>query len=137
MSPELLLVLIAFVLLPLVQQLLGARALRREASKEQAAREKQVEQRPGMRTPPGRGPVGPPKREKEHRELADTATREPAPALLEAMPDLRLRPISPRPAAIPGLRNPRSLRRSIVLMTILGPCRTIEPYAWSERTGRR
>jgi hypothetical protein len=35
------------------------------------------------------------------------------------------------------LRRPLSLRRAIVLMTILEPCRSIAPHDWGESRDRR
>jgi hypothetical protein len=35
-----------------------------------------------------------------------------------------------------SLRNPLDLRRAIVLMTMLGPCRALNPHDWPERAAQ-
>jgi len=39
-----------------------------------------------------------------------------------------IRPIAPRGPATVGLRDRLGLRRAIVLMTVIGPCRAVEPH---------
>jgi hypothetical protein len=42
-----------------------------------------------------------------------------------------------RGTVIVGLGTPFDLRRTIVLMTVIGPCRATDPYDWPHPGGRR
>jgi hypothetical protein len=135
MSPELLLLLIAFVVLPLIQQLLRVRAQRQQRTPDRSTDQPALEGQPAPQSavpaPLGRGPAGPRVPETARRELAGAAAHEFTASLevaKPAMPDQPVRPSSRRHVAVAGLRNSPGLRRSIVLMTILGPCRAIDPY---------
>jgi len=144
MSPELILLLIVFILLPLIQQLLRARALPQQSTPDQTtnrpARAGQPEQRSAVRTPLGRGPAGPRVPAMARRQSADAAEDEITAPLKAVAPAMRVSPGAPgtrRHMAVAGLRSSPDLRRSILLMTILGACRAIDPYASPERTARR
>ena len=135
MSPELLLLLVVFVLLPLIQQLLRVLAQRQQRAPdrrtEQPAPGGQPEQESAVRTPLGRGSAGPRVPGTARHQLAGSAAHKftvPLEAAAQTMPDPPVRPSSRRHVAVAGLRNSPGLRRSIVLMTILGPCRAIDPY---------
>ena len=135
MSTELLLLLVVFVVLPLIQQLLRLRAQGQQRAPDrrtdQPARGGQPEPQSAVRTPLGRGPAGPRVPGTAGHQLAGAAALEftvPLEAAAPTMPDPPVRPSSRRHVAVAGLRNSPGLRRSIVLMTILGPCRAIDPY---------
>jgi hypothetical protein len=136
MSPELLLLLIAFVVLPLIQQLLRVRSQRLERAPDRSADQPVLGAQPAapqsaVPAPLGRGPDGPRVPETVRRQLPGAAAHEftaPLEAAAPRMPDPPVRPSSRRRVAVAGLRNSRGLRRGIVLMTILGPCRAIDPY---------
>ena len=127
MSIELLLV-IAFILLPLIQQLL------------RASQERQQRQpKPPGRLPPARRPATPGPKSRPQVALP------PAPAVplplaivrdvATQTPTRTLRPGIPKAEATarrrrggerhPGLRRPGEWRNAIVLMTILEPCRAL------------
>jgi hypothetical protein len=130
MSLELLLILILFVALPLLQQMLRA------ARQHDQSRPEQVQGQPAPAPRPAR---------RKHPPSAQAPRRAPAPQPLPvtafpSLPDVpaaRERPRAreaPAPhwgarrrTALAGFRQPGSLRRAIVLMTILGPCRANQP----------
>jgi hypothetical protein len=136
MSPELLLLLVAFVLLPLIQQLLRLHTQRQQRAPDrrtdQPTRGGQPEPQSAVGTPLRRAPAGPRVPGMARQKLAGAAAHEftaPLEAGPPTMPDPPVRPNSRRHVTVAGLRNSPGLRRSIVLMTILGPCRAIDPYA--------
>lgn len=65
----------------------------------------------------------------EEEEPEDIWGRRPTPAPNEAAPAPRLVPAAPPPAraAHPLFRTRQDLRRAIIAMTVLGPCRAQEP----------
>jgi hypothetical protein len=146
MSIEQILLLAAFIILPLVQYLLGA-ARRRDPHKPE-----RVEGRGASpRRPPAQKPqsppqeqmpelTGPPPAQAGADTLSDaTAVRERKRARDIAGPVARpatARP-SPRRAAVVDLRNRREAQRAIVLMTILAPSRAANPHEWPQRGGSR
>lgn len=138
MSFETLLLLAVFILLPVIQQLVRA-AQERNRRKLEAAAESPAARRP----PPQQGPTPP-------RELRPGAPSVPPPAAAlsrgwppaaitrtltpagaadngEVLPGRRS---TPRQTMIAGRRNRLDLRRAIVHMTILGPCRATNPCGW-------
>ena len=142
MSAEVLLLLIIFVLLPLIQQLLNSVRQKRPPGPraDQPATERQPVVKPQSATRTPRAPAGPWLPEMAHHGLSDAAAGEgtaPPDAARSRMPASPVRPSARRRIIVAGLRNPVDLRRSIVLMTILGPCRAIDPHEWPERAGRR
>jgi hypothetical protein len=128
MSTELVILLALFVVLPLIQQLL--RSVRQQGPPGQSADRPATEGQPVAAKPeseirelPARAGPGPP--QMARHAFPKAATSEGT-ALARA--GARETPISlaRRRLPIAGLRNPAGLRRSIVLMTILGPCRAID-----------
>jgi len=133
MSIEGLLLLAVFLLWPLIERMLrSAREQRRPP--DQAPRAP----RPASR-PPVRRPTPPPQPSVE-AHVPRTAEA-PAAAIRVDVP----RPPGPQagaPAArlaarkadlVNDLHRPHTLRRAVVLMTILGPCRSVAPHDWGER----
>lgn len=140
MSLELLLLLAVFVLLPLIQQLLRAARQRDRRAPERAERQPLRTPQPPAHAPLPRTRAVPPLPETARHAASDAMTaRGLTPARETAGPvTLALTPhrSTRRRTAVVGLRNLLDLRRAIVLMAILGPCRAINPYDWPERAGR-
>jgi hypothetical protein len=130
MSIELLLLIIAFVLAPLVQQLI--RILERQRAPSQGTEQTTSEGRPEPR-PAASAP------QMARHEFAPSAAGGLTTPSEAAPPTTPASPTSPVPRRhhSVSLRNSPGLRRGIALMTILAPCRAIDPYAWPERTLRR
>jgi hypothetical protein len=142
MSPEILLLLIVFVMLPLIQQLLNA--LRQQPTPdqrtEQQTRGGPPEPRSGTGKPLGRDRAGPHVPRMPSHEPADAAPQGFTASLQAGTPPMPGPPVHPsarRRVTVGGLHSSPGLRRSIVLMTILGPCRAIDAYAWPDRTSHR
>lgn len=60
----------------------------------------------------------------------------PPPAPIETVPAplvVHAAPAPPRRAAHPLFRTPQDLRRAVIVMTVLGPCRALEPLGSSTR----
>jgi hypothetical protein len=133
MSTELLLLLAFFVLLPLLQQLLRAARQPKERTPERAGAQAMQESQPQLpaHSPPPRAPVGAQRPATARYKLSEAMTaREGAPARDAAGPVAPVpttRRSARRRTAVADLRNPRGLRRAIVVMTILGPCRASRP----------
>lgn len=126
MSTELVLVIVAFLLLPLVQFLVRAARAGQEPQPTQQAGTPSSVERPLMRET---------QQFLEDRMLADVAPapeRKPARNLKtgRGAPPIR-RSVRPK-TAIVVLGDPLDLRRAIVLRTVLGPCRASRPRDWSE-----
>jgi hypothetical protein len=129
MSVETLVLLALFIALPLIQQLIRATRQRNHRLTEPN------EIRPAgtlARTPPPELTVPP---------LPDPAPSAPSDAMPASAPvpaPLAGRPVSgvvaPHPTmdqrAAVGLRTRRDLRRAIVLVALLGPCRASSPYRY-------
>jgi hypothetical protein len=133
MSIEQLLLIVAFVVLPLIQYLI--RMARRVNERNQPARAESLPPAPNrgarrvLRSPAV----------KEHRTLSDAIA---APERKPARPADRqgaaaIRRSARRGTAALGLRDSRGLRRAIVLMTVLEPCRALDPRDSPEQSGRR
>lgn len=147
MSIELLVLLVVFILLPLIQQLLRAMQERDQGSsgrphgrRPPTRRPTMPEPQPAADVPLPRAPAVPPlppatqhtvPAVTAHKPLPRRETSRPVAPALTARRDAR------RHTAIGSLRNPFDLRRAIVVMTILGPCRAISPSDWPERSARR
>ena len=110
MSFEQILLLLAFILLPLLNLLF--QRIKRRVESETPAEE------PVTRVP--RPPRAVPARPSSSRPAGDRGRRLESPAL--AVPPRRLR-FNKRSL----FRTPRDLRRGIILMTLLGPCRALDP----------
>lgn len=122
MSTEQILLIVAFLAVPLIQSIL--RAVR----KRHGDKPTQAESLPSSaHRPPTRELQPPP------------ATEDPIVSHAMTTPERRVRnagrSMAPparrsrrRGTAVVGLRDPFDLRRAIVLMTLLGPCRAIEPH---------
>jgi hypothetical protein len=147
MSSEQILLVLVF-LLPLVQYLLGA-ARQREGHKT----EHREGQPSSAHRPPTWEPESPPHAPRPpeptvHQVAAippesvsdAIAVRERTPTGDAARPPAPVppgRPTARRRAAVTDLRNAIHVRRAIVLMTVLGPCRATNPHEWPERGGSR
>jgi hypothetical protein len=94
-----------------------ARALARKAREQQAAAERAAAQA---------------RFEEVEESLEDPWGRPPAAPLPTPQPPVRTAAPVPPPgrarAAHPLFRTPQDLRRAIVVMTVLGPCRALEPF---------
>jgi hypothetical protein len=122
MSTELLLLLFFFLVLPLLQRLLGAASPPEPETPERARHDMEApEHAPRPRTPAVPRPV-----ETARHRLAEAVASKPTRVPIAAgpaAPAAATRRSTRRRAVVAGLRHPRGLRRAIVLMTILGPCR--------------
>ena len=140
MSFETILLLVLFVIVPLLQQLFSRR---RDGGTPEPGEQPRRPYRPPLRRPqPANAPLPPwqevpPFLPEELSELPGALTA-PTRAPIPDAPG----PLMPAPRPVPrtagvSLRDPRDLRRSIVLMTILGPCRAANPYDMAEPAGHR
>ena len=137
MSIETILFLAFFLLVPLIERLIRAQRERQPAEEERQAPPAlpRPERQPRRREPAieARGPL-----EGVPTPAAPAGTRgERAPqryrrdARAEISAGGQRPQAKPRtPPALAGLRNRRELRRAVVLMTILGPCRAVEADAY-------
>lgn len=132
MSIELLILLFVFIVLPLIQQLLRTLQERDRGGSERADRPRPPVRRPTMPAPQPAAHVPPPHAPKGPRPLHErhAVTAHPRPPRRDT-PSLVSASTARRAArgngAIKRLRNPFGLRRAIMAMTILGPCRAISP----------
>jgi len=121
------LLLLVIILLPLLQ-LLRAAFQRNRRTPEQAEEQPASAPQPLMWEPQPPAPPGP---AIAHRPFSDAITapeRTPAPEVTRRVaPSPAIQRKTRRRTVVANLRNPRSLRRAIVLMTILGPCRASRP----------
>jgi hypothetical protein len=135
-SVEALVLLALFIVLPLIQQLIQATRQRNQRPPEPAGR-----QGPGRlaRTPPPPELAVPPLPDTTPHTASDAISvggRISAPAGGGAVT------LAPTPhrtmgrGTTAGLRTRRDLRRAIVLVAMLGPCRASHPYDWPEHVGR-
>jgi hypothetical protein len=130
-SLELILLLFFFVLLPVIRQLL-------QAAKERSARTPEGSESQPLPAPPGDAPLP-----WTVPSLAETAPHPAFGALSRVAYDAEPVRRAPTPHSgtqrrrrVVGLRNHSELRNAMVLMAILGPCRAISPYDWTERAGQ-
>jgi hypothetical protein len=114
--------LLVFLAVALVQYLLRGAGQHNGGEPEQATNKAPTAHQPLEPAPP---PVA------ADQTLADTNVMRKRIAAVPLTPQraARRRP-SPRQTAIMGLRKPFELRRSIVLMTVLGRCRAMDPHDW-------
>ena len=130
MSLETLLLLALFILLPLI-----ARLLRAARPPEGGAPDRAADDVP---RPGGRPSIRPPTRPRQppldaRVPRAANATPVPASPTAQRRPHLQLAASGAhragrRRTAAGDLRTPLALRRAVVLMTVLGPCRSVAPY---------
>ncbi|MGH9628011.1 MAG: hypothetical protein ACRD7E_06680 [Bryobacteraceae bacterium] len=145
MSIEQILLLVFFLVLPVVQYLLGAARQRDGHRPEQAEGHSSPAHRPAMREPqPSRNPPLPrvqarpsPPATAGHTLSDAIAAREPTPTREAVAPAPTAGRRAQRGAVVVGLRNRLDLRHAIVLMTIVGACRAKNPHDWPERAGDR
>jgi hypothetical protein len=136
MSLEMMLLIAAFLVLPLVQQLVRAERLRQEERQSQVQNPVQAEGRPASAN---RLPMP---------ELPPAlSVDETIPANAMAAPPLRVTKNIARPASAAirrsapwgtlavGLRDPHNLRRAVILRTVIGPCRAANPHGSSDGGG--
>lgn len=131
MSIEALILLALFILLPLIERILRSARQPNAGTPDRAAQVPRPASRPSIR-PPAPQP----------RSLMDARV----PRMAEAPPG-SARPVVPRPPSrqraapaarrparrgrvVEDLHDPRNLRRAVVLMTILEPCRSVAPHDW-------
>jgi hypothetical protein len=131
-SIEALIAFVLFLLVPLVERLL----------REVQQRNHRGEGRPG--TPPEQGPlpnspapqpltVAVPSVSAATTEMLMASRARPADAARRPVRTMTPRAHTRPAAARLALRDPSALRRAVVQMTILGPCRAVHPYDWPER----
>ncbi|RPI52821.1 MAG: hypothetical protein EHM55_15555 [Acidobacteria bacterium] len=140
MSVEALVLLALFIVLSLIQQLTQVTRQRNQHPPEPAERQSPGAPQPLARTPPLPGLAGPPLPDTTPHAASDEMA---APGRMRSRDTggpatLVLTPHRTRGRrAAEGLRTGRDLRRAIVLMAMLGPCRASSPYEWPERAGRQ
>jgi hypothetical protein len=136
MSIEALLLLAAFILLPIIERML--RAARRPDGDT-------PDQGTDVPRPASRPSIPPPTPQRQPPTDARVSPPADVPQV-PARPAPRRSPRPPRAAAgapravrsgsrVEELHTPRALRRAVVLTTILGPCRAVAPYAWEGASG--
>lgn len=135
MSTEQILLIVALLVVPLIQSILRA------ARKEHGDKPTQAESLPSSaHRPPMRELQPPPATEDRIVSHAmTTPERKPAQdADRQVVPPIRRS--TRRGTAVIGLRDPLDLRRAIVLMTFIGPCRATRatsPHDWPDSGGNR
>ena len=138
MSVEALVLLALFLGLPLIQQLMQARLQRNQRPPEPPEKHSGAPQ-PFERTPPPlEAAAVPPLPDTTPRASNAISAGGPMSAPDAGGPvTLALTPhrTMERRTTV-GLRTRRDLRRAIVLVAMLGPCRASNPYDWPEHTGR-
>ena len=136
MSVEALGLLALFIALSLIQQLIQATRQRNQRRPEPAGRQSRGTL---ARTPPPPELAVPPLPDTTPQTASDAISagvRIPAP---DGGGAVTLAPTPHRTmgrGTTAGLRTRRDLRRAIVLVAMLGPCRASHPYDWPERAGR-
>ena len=135
MSLEMILLIAAFVVWPLVQQLIGAERLRQEQRQKQGQNPVQAGGRPPAAPLPM--PELPPAPVVDEGIWAQTVA-EPAVRLTKRIlrhSGAASRRKAPQDNLAVGLRDRRNLRRAVILTTVIGPCRAASPYGSSEGGG--
>jgi hypothetical protein len=151
MSLDTLLIIIFLVVLPLIEMLRAAAQKRKEQERPEPPRNPRVPQgqpprpsaaqapQPTVRLdePPVDVPVAPAVVAARETMSDRIAARRRATRLQPVADSLR-NPAAGSEAStihgiVRGLRSRGGVHRAIVAMTILGPCRAIEPHAWNER----
>jgi hypothetical protein len=135
MSAEGLFLLALFILFPLIERILQS-ARQRNTGTPDRPTEVPRPSRPSMRRPPPPPPL-------IDSHVPRTPDVPPLSATLAARPSPRLQLAAPperhatrRCIPVGDLHNPITLRRAIVLMTILAPCRALTPHEWEAASGR-
>jgi hypothetical protein len=149
MSLDTLLIIIFLVVLPLIEMLRAAAQKRKEQERPEPPRNPRVPQeepprptaaqapQPTVDEPPVDVPVAPAVVAARETMSDRIAARRRATRLQPVADSLR-NPAAGSEAStihgvVRGLRSRGGVHRAIVAMTILGPCRAIEPHAWNER----
>lgn len=136
MSAEALFLLALFILLPLIERILQLARQRNVGTPDGEAEGPRPASRPSRGRPAPPPPLmdaGVP-RTPDVPPLSATLAARPSPSLHLAAPPARR--IARRRIPVGDLHNPLTLRRAIVLMTILGPCRAVTPHDWEAASGR-
>jgi hypothetical protein len=136
-SVEALVLLALFMVLPLIQQLIQATRQRNQRPAEPAGR-----QSPGtlVHTPPPPELAVPPLPDTTPHTASDAISGGGRMPASDAGGGVTLAPTPHRTMGrrtTAGLRTRRDLRRAIVLVAMLGPCRASRPYDWPERAARQ
>ena len=134
MSIEVLILLALFILLPLIERILRSARQPNAGTPDRAAQVPRPASRPSIRPP---APQPRPPMEARVPRTAPPVFARPA---VPRSPSLQLAaPAARRPARkgrlVEDLPNPLTLRRAVVLMTILGPCRSVAPHEWKGAPG--
>ena len=136
MSIEALLLLALFILLPLIERIVKSARQPNARTPERVPRVPQPASRPSTR------PAAPQPRSPLEARMPRTADAPPVSARPAALrpPSLQLAaPAARRPArkgrVVGDLHDPLTLRRAVVLMTVLGPCRSVAPHDWGGASG--
>jgi hypothetical protein len=136
MSIEALVLLALFLLLPLIERLLRSARQPNGGAPDRPADARRSASRPAMRPSP------PQERSPEEARVPRMADVPPVSASPTARRSPRLQLPAPgarRPGrqglVVEDLRHPLTLRRAVVLMTILGPCRSVAPHEWTGASG--
>ncbi|MFN3325617.1 MAG: hypothetical protein ACK5AZ_19140 [Bryobacteraceae bacterium] len=125
MPAEVIVLIIIFVVLPLLQQLLEKAREAERRRQQPPPQQRQPQQRERVRPAP--------------RRIPEEVVR-PEPVRIREVPSVRAAPAAARirrPKPLVTLRNPRELRRAVVMMTVLGPCRANRPHEWQDSSSRR
>ena len=134
MSVDALILLALFLVLPLIQQLIQATRQRNQRPPEPAGRQGPAR----ARTPPPELAVPPLPDTTPHTASDAISAGDSLPAPDAGGPVTRAltphRTLGRRTTV--GLRTRRDLRRAIVLVAMLGPCRASQPYDWPEHARR-
>ena len=136
MSPEALLLLALFILLPLIERMLRSARQPGESTPDSAP------EVPGPASRPSIRPSAPQSRSPLDARAPRTADARPISARPAAPrpPGLQLAaPAARRPArrgrVVEDLHDPVALRRAVVLTAVLGPCRGVAPHEWTGAPG--
>ncbi|HYH01388.1 MAG TPA: hypothetical protein VD837_19835 [Terriglobales bacterium] len=133
MQTEVLLLLIFFVMLPLIQQLLQTARDRNQRVPEGAKGQSARQQRPTTRQSLPDAPEASATPVPDRAAVAEVMI---APRFAGAMPPATTtRRSTRRRPTLGGVRSPVDLRRAIVHMTVLGPCRAMEAYSPRKTAG--
>jgi len=135
-SPESLFLLALFILLPLIERILQAARQRKAGTPDGEAERPRPASRPSIRRPAPPPPL-------KVAGVALTPDVPPLSATLAARQSPSLRLAAPparrnarRRIPLEDLHHPLTLRRAIILMTILAPCRAETPHEWEAASGR-
>ena len=120
MSFEQLLLIAFFVVLPLIQFVMRLLREPHELPKQPGSPRPPAPRLPTQELPPAA---------EDHARFEAAALSERKPARKSDRSEVpAIRPSARRGPAIVGLRDRLDLRRAIVLMTVIGPCRAVDPH---------